>query len=398
MKINLKKYEKPKKYLRKGKPCVVDKVNHCLRPATPEEDVRQRTLDFLNDVMEVPYSSMKTEEHLSHYKKGLRKRMDIVIDVLQDNKKSSRMLVECKAEDVTLADYVFNQAFDYSKLADIPLFMITNGSDAEIYVRDEEKIEYLDYFPVYDDLLKFDNLNSKEIPPFKFNRPTYNSLYDQNRIKWEQNRCWYVDENTEEKLIPIIINIAHAFLDETSKITDLNLSNGYHLVEDKGIRYTEFGNASGGGYPGYYRYFLIEDNNENVQLISFCVAACDNGRSLLIVAVDDLNKHHNSIQLSLNNYTKLSNNKLTILHNGTMAVGKIGAAKRERVLNYTLNNTSLEMYDEKNIYLGELDVSELTYLNNPDFKELITNLIEYALARDELRDILKEEHKNQNNK
>lgn len=394
MKINLKKYEKPKEYLRKGKPCIVDKVNHCLRPATPEEDVRQKTLDFLNDVMNVPYSSMKTEEHLSHYKKGLRKRMDIVIDVLNNDKKVSRMLVECKAEDVTLVDYVYNQALEYSELANIPLFMITNGLNAEIYLRDEEKIEYIDYFPDYNDLLKFDNIKSKEIPPFKFNRPSYNSLYNKERIKWEQDRCWYVDENTDENLIPIIINIAHAFLDENSKITNLNLSNRYHLVEDKGIRYTEFGNASGGGYPGYYRYLLIADDEDNVQLISFSVAACDNGRSLLIVAVDDLNKHHNSIQLSLNHYTKQNNNKLTIFHNGTMAVGRIGAAKRERVLNYILKNTSLDMYDQKNIYLGEIDVSELIYFNNPDFKELITNLIEYALARDDLRDIIKLEHKN----
>ena len=51
-----------------------------------------------------------------------------------------------------------------------------------------------------------------------------------------------------------------------------------------------------------------------------------------------------------------------------MAVGRIGAAKRERVLNYILKNTSLDMYDQKNIYLGEIDDSELIYFNNPDFK------------------------------
>lgn len=54
MKIDLTKYNKPERYLRKQKECIIDRVNNCLRPATPEEDVRQRVLEFLHEEMKIP--------------------------------------------------------------------------------------------------------------------------------------------------------------------------------------------------------------------------------------------------------------------------------------------------------------------------------------------------------
>lgn len=395
MKMDLTKYELPEEYLRKGKYCVIDKVMNILRPATPEEKVRQRVLDFLNDLMNVPYSAMETEVNLSHYKKGLRGRMDITINVLLGNEVNTRMLVECKAEDVTLTDEVYNQAEKYSRAVKIPIFMITNGDIAEIFVYNEEKddYDYLDYYPSYEELLNYKNLKTNEVPDYELFRVDYDFLFDEEYINAEREDLSFIDENTDVNLAPHILNISYSFLDTTHKLDNLELHD-YTFLEDKGIRFTEFANASGGGYPGFYRYLIIEDDVKDIQLLSFAVSSCINGRSLLIVAVDDLNKHHNSLQLSLNHFTKIKDNNMIIYHNGRMSVGRNGQAKRERVLNYVLKNTNLKMYDEDNIFLGQLDISKLMYVDNDDFKELIINLISYALARDSLREIIKEEYKN----
>ena len=48
----------------------------------------------------------------------------------------------------------------------------------------------------------------------------------------------------------------------------------------------------------------------------------------------------------------------------------------------------MEVIDGK-IQLGEIDLSELLYIDSEGMKELIGNLIEYALARDSFRSIKK---------
>lgn len=48
------------------------------------------------------------------------------------------------------------------------------------------------------------------------------------------------------------------------------------------------------------------------------------------------------------------------------------------------------MKDKSNFILGELDVSGELCLGNDDVRSLVSNLVEYALLRDELReDVLK---------
>ena len=114
------------------------------------------------------------------------------------------------------------------------------------------------------------------------------------------------------------------------------------------------------------------------------VAGCNNGRSLLIVAVDDMDKHHNSLQLSIEHFSFLSGNKLQIWHDGTLTVGNKGKAKKNEVIEFVEDNSSLKVIEGK-IQLGELDMSDLLFIDSDGMKELIGNLIEYALVRDEFR-------------
>lgn len=85
---------------------------------------------------------MKTEKNLSRYKRGLKGRIDMVINSILENKLYTLMLVECKAEYVELTDTVFKQADNYRKKANVPIIMITNCVNAGIYVwnKNEDKV------------------------------------------------------------------------------------------------------------------------------------------------------------------------------------------------------------------------------------------------------------------
>ena len=58
MKADILNRTPPEKYKRNDTACVLDRVKHILRPATPEEDVRQKTLCFLHEEMNISYSDL----------------------------------------------------------------------------------------------------------------------------------------------------------------------------------------------------------------------------------------------------------------------------------------------------------------------------------------------------
>ena len=60
MKIDLKKYDNFDIFVRDGKECFLDRTKHILRICTPEENIRQRMVEFLHDKMAIPYTAMET--------------------------------------------------------------------------------------------------------------------------------------------------------------------------------------------------------------------------------------------------------------------------------------------------------------------------------------------------
>ena len=178
--------------------------------------------------------------------------------------------------------------------------------------------------------------------------------------------------------------MAECLLDTSIKVDTLSLSN-YKFVKDGGIRFTSFGNASGGKYIGLFRYFLVKDKRDNVQLVSLTVMSCQNGSTLLIVAVDDFDKHHNSLQLSMDLFSEVDNGTMRLFHNGRMAVGNIGQIKSEIVREYVLSKADFKLKDSTHFIIGELDITRELSFENDDVRTLVSNLIEYALLRDELR-------------
>lgn len=389
MKLDLEKYNEFDIFIRDGKACYLDKTKHLLRYITPEEKIRQKMVEFLHNKMNIPYAAMETEIPVSYFVPGEKGRMDIVVYGLKDGQRCPVMVVECKAEAVALTEDVYIQAKRYSEIIDIPVLMVTNGYEMDILAwnYELEKYEAVEYLPKYDELCRPENLDRISLVEPVYERHPYSELFKQETIDLEYEYAEYVGHACKRSMVPHVVNLAECLRDTSHKINKLELKN-YKFIEDGGIRYTSFGNAAGGYFDGFFRYFIIEDNNGNNQIISMTVAGCNNGRSLLIVAIDDMDKHHNSLQLSIEHFSIVNGNKLKIWHDGTLTVGNKGKAKKQEVIDFVEEHSSLEVIEGK-IQLGEIDLSELLYIDSEGMKELIGNLIQYALVRDSFRSIKK---------
>lgn len=113
---------------------IFDKVRRKYVRLTPEEWVRQHTIEFLNHERGFPLSLISVEHTLTL--NALKKRCDIV---LFDNTGKALMIVECKAPSVQITQKAIDQIARYNISLQVGCLFVTNGLKHYVYEIDTEK-------------------------------------------------------------------------------------------------------------------------------------------------------------------------------------------------------------------------------------------------------------------
>ncbi|MBY6035068.1 type I restriction enzyme HsdR N-terminal domain-containing protein [Fictibacillus nanhaiensis] len=80
-------------------PYFLDYIRNKFIMQQPEEEIRQRMIMFLIEVMKVPISIIEIEVPLSRYSNKTSDRADIIVNYENEkNEKKPLFVVECKAE------------------------------------------------------------------------------------------------------------------------------------------------------------------------------------------------------------------------------------------------------------------------------------------------------------
>lgn len=386
-----------KRFFRKNVECYLDPIRKKLIQITPEEKVRQKTISYLIDKLNIEKELMQVEIQLKDYGISTLKRADIIIEQVIDEVYYPLIVVECKAEQVELTDRVLEQVVDYADMINAPFVIVTNGNELEIleYDEKENKYYYLNDIPIYDDLVNR-KVKRDMTTNNSFIRTSFNKLSDIEYIEKQDKELgrYMIGVDSCNAIKPFTVNIGECFLDISKRIP-AGEYNGIKIVEDIGLRYMSYGNSGGGTFPGLYRTLIIEDKNRNAQMISFMISSYESdkkegrkGVSVLIVAIDDFEKSHNSLQLRLEDGVNISKNTITIVHNGRITVGNKGRAKREGLFDI-IDNIYPELIENNKVVLGNLKNNVLYYMDDKDIINLVTNLIKYALSRDKYREFIK---------
>ena len=188
-------------------------------------------------------------------------------------------------------------------------------------------------------------------------------------------------ENTEKIYLPFLINLYNFYQDKQDKVI------GIENVEDIGIKVTKYGNASGGGFFGNYRAFLNYNYNS---VVSFAISSMTRGENFpvhtsLMFAVDMKGKFHLSLELRVDKHIKFHKNKIEITHDGTITIGKLGAAKRKDLIEF-IEIRKPNLIQNGKIFLGLFEVDKEIKATDNETIEFIKNCIEYAIIRDEFRE------------
>ncbi|MCL2026951.1 MAG: type I restriction enzyme HsdR N-terminal domain-containing protein [Bacteroidales bacterium] len=120
-----------------GKLEILDRVRRKYIVCTDEEKVRQMTILYLTETLNVPMSSIVVETEIKVNK--LSKRTDLI--VLDSNLKPA-LIVECKAPSIKITQDVFEQIARYNLTLQVKYLMVTNGVEHYFCHLDYEKQTY----------------------------------------------------------------------------------------------------------------------------------------------------------------------------------------------------------------------------------------------------------------
>jgi hypothetical protein len=368
-----------------------DPVRNKFIAISPEEVVRQRTIVFLRDRLEVPLDRMYVEDHLAHYgvqNENENKRMDIAV-LKEDN--TPLAVVECKRPSVSIdAVQVYKQAVDYATDINAEYIILSNGVWMQLFAKRDGRFQEINGVLTYSEMLK----GKGDLTQFSpFQRLKMNQYYDLDFLKKQE---WYpekIGEDTPVDLIPAIINLDDCLLDYSHTLEG-PITRHFEILSDLGVVGQNYDNASGGGLgTGYYRLFLVNDSQRDKQFtIGFTISATAktvgskkygtrDGLSVLMISINDGDFDELSVQINLNKYMTITGDKAHITHNGAMT--RKGARKQD-LLNY-IEDRSPEVVNGDMIDLGYLDTSKPLFVDNHDVKSFIGKAIEYAVYRDDYK-------------
>lgn len=354
-----------------------DPVRKYFVPKTPEEEVRQKTIEFLEMQLGVPLNRLRVEESMAHVKRGARGRADIVV-YRDDEKIKPLMVIECKAHEVDIScDEVREQAERYRKILKADYIMLVNGYKLIIYKYQEGKNFELVDISSYKELLESKVSFVENIPPKPY---TYEEImsYDlQNKFT-----KIYVGCETPKPIKSFALNFLNLILFKT--VNDKSILELIGVFEDRGTGRTRFGNSAGYNYQIKTRLFIAKDRKNKDQILGLSLFGKYNTQ--LNVSIMNRERRHHSLQLDMDKYCKYDyrNSKIVITHNGTLSTGRGGSISKFTVIDYVKNNAP-DLIRNEEVYLGSIDNSRLLEWDQSDVQNFIRNLFLYAILRDEVR-------------
>jgi len=363
---------------------------------TPEEKVRQKTCLILLGELGTPREVIKVEEHLVHYGvKDKNGRIDISITFFDaDGNERPLAVVECKEERIPIiAQQVKEQAADYASYIGAAYFIVTNGIEMYYYRYNEKEDTYeaIEGLLSYQDMLDENYSVIEEAP--EFTRLPYEEYYDIEKLKQYEWIYQKIGADTNENVIPTIINLDDCLLDTSHRLKKLP-SKKYEVIADLGEQYRKYNDASGGGFgSGLYRVIRLRNREINKEfLVGFTIITTgkmindpkygtSDGKSVFIIMKNDGDRDEMSVQINMNKCIIVKEKKSKITHNALIT--RKGKSKKGLLEYIHLRNK--ELVEGDNIILGILDCSKSLCINSEDVSKFLANAIEYAVYRDEYK-------------
>jgi hypothetical protein len=387
-----------KRYKRNGKVAYLDPIRAFLVEARPEETVRQHFLHRLVHEYGVPERSIAVEYPVRKGGGSSKRRVDILI---MGGVGRPLLVVECKEPGTLLHGGVRDQASSYADELGCPYFSLTNGAAPETFHRVAGKWKRLAHFPSFKAMqsqlgLRYEEPPSRTFPPLSIDELQDLDLIADHDAALLNNwgYCVLGDDTPQDLWTPIYCLYNAIYHQVKPQAFPRMKAGDFRLEEYLGLYFTEYGNFSGGKFPGLYASFRVVDASGDDQIYKLAFSATAHtendpkygnrkGTSGIHVAIDDFdNAPHMSLEMSLDTCLKVRSRGFDVVHDGKITVGQLGAARRDLLIEFVAQRAP-DLVRDGAIALGSFP--EGRALEFVDVKGFVFNLLRYADIRDRFR-------------
>ena len=358
-------------------------------PATPEERVRQRVLDWLMNEKAWSKDNLRLEWKYDWISDPSRSHIRPDIELLDEHDgppycrsdRSVLVVVECKNEDVPLSEAVYDQAKEYAIKAKAPHIWVTNGKEHGFLEADGAGWKPIKSIPLLDD--------EEYEPPSA--HVVFPDVHDTEAVA-EYLHTMNLDElnapelTDERDFALALYKVMFEILNVKRRLPYSH--NGVHLLEYSGTVFHQFSNRSGGSY--YTRYAdVAAATRSRVEAMSVAINMWSNNEIRLCVGVSKMERRHHALQLDFATNCQWDNEHSSC---GVWHDGKMSQVKSEVVLEAVREAGRgdwivCDDYGKEWVYLGELPKAETANWDNS--KDFVANLLHYCIIRTNLREAVR---------
>lgn len=355
---------------------------------TPEEEIRQKTIQYFITNLSVPKENILVEESLSHTDKSLKDRIDILIYSVENGVKRNLVIVECKEPNSVIIGEPIEQILRYNFYVDAKYLFITNGYENLIYYKkdSEEKFVCLSDLPVFGDLCNGYGIIVE--PTERWERPTRSLIETQEYLDNGLFNFTVGEDSTKDNKV-LSLNLHYCLVDPDEKIRTPLKGLLCNVVADHGLTYRKSGDPSGSKFDLNFRWLEVIDRNGETRNIYLAITGfaksekdpkygTRKGTSNLYVCVEHKGKAVNMLCLCLDTHAKQNGSLFTLTHDGRRS-RRTSQSTFEHIENYCP-----QLIVDRKVYLGKLDNSKNFSLTGETEQEFIVRLCDYTLLRYEL--------------
>lgn len=349
--------------------------------ATEEEKVRQRVLHWLICDKKWPEDNLRLEHPYKCVGDPERTRIRPDIELLVGGK--VKVVIECKRPDVPLSESVDEQAIMYACKSKAEWIWTTNGDNHRFLKQQGNKWEPVDRLePLMDGAAQPLPAENPDFPDDVNNKAAFRRYVKSLKDRPLQEAGEYLKQNERRFVLAM-----HRVLFGVEKKLPYS-QDGVHILENRGSRWRNFTNASGGKFYTRYAEFIAATSGR-VEAVSLAVSPnYINGKYAglrLCAGVTKPKRSHLALELDMRDTHcpwDEKQRRWEIYHDGRMS--RIpNATVMEAVREAGMDNW-IDTYDDAKewVCLGYLAESA-TWRNS---KKLLANLIHYAIIRTNLRE------------
>ena len=355
-------------------------------PATPEEIVRQRILNWLLNVKKWPIGKVELERSYEWVGDPNRQRIRPDIELLGDDDETI-VVIECKARGVPLVEAVEKQAQRYALKSDARYIWISNGDQHKFLVRSSRR--------KWDSTSSLEPLAATYAPPsvnFEFPDPEDEKAVDRYfEHSFPDNGFATLGYNNKQ----IVLAVHKLLFDMPEKELPFSF-DGVHVLEDWGVNQHHFSTPGRGrGFWGLYADYVAATSGR-VEALSVAVhtwsVEADSIR--LCVGIRRSGSSSHALQVDMGECEWVEDRDCwEVYHTGKMPPMGKGAGITKQMVFDAVEEAGAGVWLENPhgyndcLYLGNLYWASAASWENS--KQLLANLLHYGIIRTNLKDAVK---------